>query len=438
MRRLSIATLFTIAIVFHALPAAAAPEKRVALIIGNGAYVNAAALTNPANDARVISEKLKALGFEVITGIDVTKAAFDQKIREFARALATADTAILFYAGHGMQVSGVNYLLPVDAALQSERDLQFEATPVDLLLKQMELDREDKTNIVFLDACRDNPLARSLARSMGTRSAGLVSGLAQVSSGVGTFISYSTQPGNVALDGSEANSPFTSALANHIGEVGRPITSVMTQVRKDVMAATGGKQVPWDHSSLTGDFYFAPASSTQTAAPAQPYSSSEIAALSKRLQDLEAQLKANHGGRSEEPARQAVNTPAVDSAGASQLPIDNLYRAWRTLDSATYAAQWAPDGVKINLKTGQRKGAAELSQDRVALFGRLKSAQAMYSPVFKSTDGTTALFDVTYSLTLNFRTGKTLQETACERYKVGKRGNAWVIVLNEDYAPCAN
>lgn len=433
---LKISSLVAAILVLATAQASATTEKRVALVIGNGAYVNAATLTNPANDARLMSDRLKALGFQVITGIDVTKAAFDQKVREFAKTLTTADTAVLFYAGHGLQVAGVNYLLPIDAKLDSERDLHFEATPIDVILQQMELDRENKTNIVFLDACRDNPLSRSLARSMGTRSVGLGRGLAQTNSGVGTFISYSTQPGNVALDGSEANSPFTTALAKYIGEVGRPITSVMTNVRKDVIATTGGKQVPWDNSALTGDFFFAPDASSSGVAPTAPATSTEIAALTKRMQELESQLKVSPPAPPEAQRQATPPPPAVDLAGASQLPIDNLYRAWRTLDVHTYAAQWAPDGIKINLKTGQRQTAPELSKDRVGLFARIKSAQAMYSPVFKSMDGDTAFYDVTYSLTMNFKSGKTFQETACERYKVAKRGNAWLILENQDYAPC--
>jgi uncharacterized caspase-like protein len=435
LRGLAFVIAFAIAFQAQAAPA----ERRVALVIGNGAYVNAAKLTNPANDARIVSEKLHGLGFEVVAGIDLNKAQFDQKIREFAKLLATADTAVLFYAGHGMQVAGVNYLLPIDAALESERDLQFEATPLDVILKQMELDRESKTNIVFLDACRDNPLSRSLARSMGTRSAAMGRGLAQTNSGVGTFISYSTQPGNVALDGSEANSPFTSALARHISAVGRPITSVMTSVRKDVMTATGGKQVPWDNSSLTGDFFFAPEAGAVPEVPAAPSNAGEIAALTKRMQDLEAQLRATQPTpqQQQQVARHNAAIAPVDAAGASQLPIDNLYRAWRTLDPRTYAAQWAPEAVKVDLKSGKRKGASELAKDRVGLFGRLQSAQAMYSPILRSSDEATAQFDVTYSLRLNFKNGKSIQETACERYTVGKRGDAWLILLNEDYAPCA-
>ena len=270
------------------LPAAA--EKRVALVVGNSAYAHANPLPNPVNDAGDMAKALTEVGFEVILGLDVTKQALDAKVRDFARALDRADVALFFYAGHGLQASGRNYLVPVDARLQGERDLDFEAVSVDFVLKQMELEREGKTNVVFLDACRDNPLARNLARSMGTRSASVGQGLAQVQTGVGTFIAYSTQPGNVALDGQGRNSPFTAALAKGLRESGRNLTSVMIDVRKDVLAVTGGKQVPWDHSALTGDFYFqlasAPGTLPKTAAPGP-----DADAIQKRLRELEEEVK---------------------------------------------------------------------------------------------------------------------------------------------------
>src|SRR5262245_50339315 len=240
--------------VYGALPASA--EKRVALIIGNSAYQQAGTLANPVNDAKEMATALKDLGFVVLLGLDLDKRAFDIKVRDFSRALADADTGVFFYAGHGLQIAGRNYLIPIDAQLQRERDVDFEAVGLDFILKQMELEREGKTNIVFLDACRDNPLARNLARSMGTRSPSVGQGPAQVQTGVGTFIAYSTQPGNVALDGDGRNAPFTAALLDGLKEPGRNLTSVMVEVRKQVLASPGGKQVPWDHSALTGDFYF--------------------------------------------------------------------------------------------------------------------------------------------------------------------------------------
>ena len=268
------------------LPAAA--EKRVALVVGNSNYAQVGTLTNPANDANDIASALKASGFEVILGIDVDKRGFDTKVRDFADLLEDADAAIFFYAGHGLQVAGRNFLLPVDARVQTERDLDFDAVNLDFVLKQMELGRADKTNIVFLDACRDNPFARNLARTMGTRSASIGKGLAQVDTGVGTFIAYSTQPGNVALDGTGRNSPFTAALAKRVREPDRNLTSVMIEVRKDVLAATGGKQVPWDHSALTGEFYFQPSTGERSAARGV---GEDPEALQQRMRSLEDEVK---------------------------------------------------------------------------------------------------------------------------------------------------
>jgi uncharacterized caspase-like protein len=266
----------------------AAAQKRVALVVGNSAYVHAGPLANPVNDANEVAAALRETGFEVILGRDLDKRGFDAKVRDFSRQLAAADVGIFYYAGHGLQVSGRNHLVPVDAQLQSERDLDFEAVSLDFVLKQMELEREGKTNIVFLDACRDNPLARNLARSMGTRSASIGKGLAQVQTGVGTFIAYSTQPGNVALDGEGANSPFTAALTKAIKEPGRNLTAVMIEVRKEVLASTNGRQVPWDHSALTGDFYFHPVAAPGMLPGAAPSVPPEAA---QRLKQLEEELR---------------------------------------------------------------------------------------------------------------------------------------------------
>jgi uncharacterized caspase-like protein len=271
-----------------ALPAAA--EKRVALVIGNAAYTHANALTNPVNDAADMAKALTQSGFEVTLGLDLDRRAFDEKLRAFSRGLESAGSAVLFYAGHGLQVAGHNYLVPIDAGLESERDLDFEAISLDFVLRQMEVGREGKTNIVFLDACRDNPLARNLARSMGTRSASIGQGLAEVQTGVGTFIAYSTQPGNVALDGAGRNSPFTGALSNRLVESGRNLNALMIEVRKDVLKATDGRQVPWDHSALTSDFFFAPGAQSGEGPGALPPSEREI--IQARLKAIEAQINA--------------------------------------------------------------------------------------------------------------------------------------------------
>ncbi len=247
---------------------AASAAKRVALVIGNGAYANAPTLANPKNDAEDIAAALKTLNFTVILGIDLDKRAMDRKILEFAGALSGADAGVFHYSGHGLQVAGVNYLVPVDASLESAAALDFEAVPLALVQRTME--RETKTNILFLDACRNNPLTRNLARALGTRSADIGRGLAPAESGVGTLISFSTQPGNVALDGSGRNSPYSGPLAKAIGTPGEDILSVLTAVRNEVLAATSRKQVPWENHALTAKFFFNPAASAS--APQAPLS----------------------------------------------------------------------------------------------------------------------------------------------------------------------
>jgi uncharacterized caspase-like protein len=341
--------------------APAAAQKRVALVVGNGAYSNAAALANPANDASDMAAAMKGLGIEVILGLDLDKRAFDAKVRDFSRALAaSADTGIFFYAGHGLQVAGRNYLVPIDAQLANERDLDFEAIGLDFVLKQMELEREGKTNIVFLDACRDNPLARNLARSMGTRSASIGRGLAQVQTGVGTFIAYSTQPGNVALDGVGRNSPFTAALSKGVKQPGRNLTAVMIEVRREVLAATGGKQVPWDHSALTGDFYFHLASAPSMLpkmAPPPPDSESE--ALKQRLRQVEEELK-----KKSDPQQTAklVNLAQLkervrqieDANRADQQRIFDVYRKYGPSNDPTARAAVNREVGAIQLEMARR------------------------------------------------------------------------------------
>jgi uncharacterized caspase-like protein len=242
-----------LALVATASGGEARAEKRVALVIGNAAYQNTAALNNPSNDAADLSAALQRLDFEVIEGRDLDKRAMERLVRQFGIKLAGADVALFFYAGHGLQVGGQNYLVPIDAKLASEGDVDFESLPVSLVARQME--REAKTSLILLDACRDNPLSRNLARAMSTRSSQVGQGLAEVKTGVGTLIAFSTQPGYVALDGVGRNSPYAEALLKYIEAPGQDVSGVLVEVRNDVLKATGGKQVPWEHTSLTGQVY---------------------------------------------------------------------------------------------------------------------------------------------------------------------------------------
>jgi formylglycine-generating enzyme required for sulfatase activity len=249
-------------VLFCAAPARA--EKRVALVIGNGKYINAGALANPVNDASDMAAALKGIGFTVVSGFDLDKPVAEKKIREFAGHLAGAETGVFFYAGHGLQVAGTNYIVPVDAQLSTADALEFEMIKLESVQRIME--NAAKTNILFLDACRNNPLARNLARALGTRGGTIGRGLAPAESGIGTLISFSTQPGNVAKDGSERNSPFTGPLVKRIAAPGEDILTALTAVRNEVLAATRETQVPWENHALRAKFYFNPA----PAAPAVP------------------------------------------------------------------------------------------------------------------------------------------------------------------------
>lgn len=256
----SLAAALVAAATLHATPVLA--ETRVALVVGNGAYAGADKLPNPPNDAQDIADALGPLGFHVIAGIDVTKVEFDKRLHEFAKAADGADVALFFYAGHGLQSKGVNYLIPVDATMSSESDLDFQTIALEFVLKQMD---RAKTKIVFLDACRNNPFARGLARSMGSRALSENSGLAVTAAAdIGTFIAYATQPGNVAIDGEGRNSPFTESLKDRIAAPGLSITDLMMEVRNTVAAKTHYAQIPWDHSALSSRFLFKAGATVET------------------------------------------------------------------------------------------------------------------------------------------------------------------------------
>ena len=224
---------------------ATTPEKRVALVIGNSAYQNTPPLANPKNDANEMGKVLKRVGFDVDVVVDATKSQMDQALRRFGNKLDGSNAAVFYYAGHGIQVDGVNYILPVDASLKNERDLTWEASDLTTVLKQME--GRDRVNLLFLDACRDNPLSQTLARSMGeNRSASIGRGLAPMKANAGTLISYSTKEGEVAVDGKGKHSPYTEALLKHIETQGVEIGLLLRKVREEVIAATKNKQVPWE------------------------------------------------------------------------------------------------------------------------------------------------------------------------------------------------
>ncbi|MEZ5870847.1 MAG: caspase family protein [Nitratireductor sp.] len=242
--------VLAIAGVFLASAFGAQAEKRVALVIGNGAYEHSPELTNPANDAKLISGSLSKLGFEVVSIADGSHRAILDAMAEFGRRAQGADTALFFYAGHGLEVAGRNWLLPVDADVQASSDLPATAVKIDDVIELMELS-EARIRLIVLDACRNNPLPRSLTRSANR-------GLAKIdASAAGTMVVFSAAPGEVALDGSGGNSPFSTALAKRIVEPGLEIRQMMGRVRQDVLASTNDKQVPWVNEAISGDFFLA-------------------------------------------------------------------------------------------------------------------------------------------------------------------------------------
>jgi hypothetical protein len=256
-RKLLFALLFAACFAF---PATA--EKRVGLVIGNSAYQSVSRLENPRNDALLVADTLQMLGFTLIGGgaqVELDKASFDAAVQRFGNQLIGADVALFYYAGHGLQVRGTNYLVPITANPTREADVDFQMVDVALVLRQME-EAKTRLNIVILDACRNNPFGgRGLRASDG--------GLAQMRAPEGTLLSYATQPGNVALDGTDGHSPYPRALVDTMQRPGLEVLQAFNQVGLTVKRATGSAQQPWVSTSpIDGSFYFAGAQTGEVAA----------------------------------------------------------------------------------------------------------------------------------------------------------------------------
>jgi len=221
-------------------------EQRVALVIGNGAYKDSP-LRNPPNDARAIAQALRGCGFQVIEKINSDQQEMEKAIREFGIQIQKGGVGLFYYAGHGIQLQGTNYLIPVGAVVNAEHEVKYEAVDAGRVLSEMEA-AGNRVNIVILDACRNNPFTRSF-RSVDR-------GLKKMDSPKGSILAYATAPGNVAADGEGQNGLYTSKLLLHMKTPGLPVEQVFKQVRADVMKATGESQVPWESTSLSGDFYF--------------------------------------------------------------------------------------------------------------------------------------------------------------------------------------
>jgi hypothetical protein len=247
-----IAMALTMAAFAVSTVAPAVADKRIALVIGNGAYRNTPQLANPRNDAQGVADALKRVGFEVILGLDFDKAAMEEAVIKFSRSARNADVAMFYYSGHAMQFAGTNYLVPVDAVLTDEADL-LRMIKVDEVVADLE---QAKTlRILVLDSCRDNPLAEELKRSIGpTRAVSVQRGLAKIDSPEGMIVSYATQAGRTAEDGSGHDSPYTTAFLKHIDEQDE-VGTIFRRIAADVYETTSHGQLPELSISFVGEFY---------------------------------------------------------------------------------------------------------------------------------------------------------------------------------------
>ncbi|TSE07079.1 hypothetical protein C1D09_019750 [Mesorhizobium intechi] len=386
--------------------AATAEGKRVALVIGNSKYVDAVALPNPANDARLIASTLRDAGFDVIEGIDQDNAGMHGLISKFTEESYDADVAVIFYAGHGMQVDGKNYLIPVDADLISPAYLKTRTVQVDEFIAALPAD--PAVGILILDACRDNPLGRTLAAAL-PKSRSLGAGLAPVdakSDGVGTggvLIAYATDPGAIAFDGDGVDSPYSLALAKHLTEPGVEIQSALTRVRGDVTEATQGRQRPWHNASLGREVFLGkPAAQTAppalapvadatetTTAPAPIASDPPSWEVEQRLWDeaskkntipyYEAYLDQFSSGRFATVARLDIEQLKAPTAGKQVAALDtndsNAKPGSAVRTSAADQVRAAPPKKQIVQKTRTLKPAAQRKPRRQQIVERWRNRE---------------------------------------------------------------
>ncbi|MBK6982824.1 MAG: caspase family protein [Betaproteobacteria bacterium] len=312
-RILSRAGLLAVLATTPALPQGKAQELRVALVVGNAAYPTAA-LRNPVNDAKAIGEKLRALGFDVQVRTNVTQREFTRAVSQFGQSLKPGALALFYYAGHGMQVRGRNFLIPIDAEIESEASVRSEAVDLDLLLEQL---GPARLSMVILDACRNNPFENRFRSGRGT-------GLAQIDAPKGSFLAYATAPGKVASDGEGSHGLYTAELLKAMDLPGIKVEEAFKVVRVNVIKATASEQIPWESSSLTGDYYFRPVDRTADAAKTARDVTAKQAELQAKL-DTErrqretdaASLKAEMEKLREEVRRLSAASPPAAEKPAS-------------------------------------------------------------------------------------------------------------------------
>jgi glutamate/aspartate transport system substrate-binding protein len=327
-------------------------ESRVALVIGNAAYQKSP-LRNPVNDARAIADRLQRLGFTVIRRENLRSKEIGAALREFRSRVSAGGVALFFYAGHGLQVKGVNYLPTVDADIETEEDVPTQSLNVGQVLELME-EGKARVNLVFLDACRDNPFARKF-RSISR-------GLAKVDAASGTLISFATRPGSVAADGEGKNGLYTEHLLKHMEEPGLPIEQVLKRVGASVKLASKGRQEPWTEGLLDGDFYFRTGVvATPTPAATDPAAVEltfwESIRASSNAADYRAYLDQYPDGRFAQLAKNRID--GLKTASIAPAPVAAV--------SARPSVQLAPDKLEGTLKKVRDSGAITIGHRDASL-----------------------------------------------------------------------
>jgi hypothetical protein len=357
-----VAILSAIYLLFSAHAAVA--DKRVAFVVGNGAYKNVAQLPNPPFDAEAMATALRNVGFEVVEGINLTREKMAEKLLAFGKKAQRADIAVFFYAGHGIAISGTNYLLAIDADIKSEMDVKLGAAiNIDLALDQTMGDA--KVKLVFLDACRDNPFTARIKSysASAVRSVSVQQGLAEMKSGEGTLIAFATGPGQTALDGQEGtNSPFTRALIDHITKPGVEIQQAMTEVRAQVNEETSKGQLPWGHTNLIGSVYLNPATTPNDAQA--PAARTSMAAVDNNTPEVEFWRSIKESNKLEELNAYLTKYPNGQFRSLAQARIASIEKGPSTttrgagtgVDPETYTEKASQSTEnQIGLDKGQRR-----------------------------------------------------------------------------------
>jgi len=308
-----------------------------ALVIGNAAYPGHTALANPVNDATDMARRLEKYGFDVVTLTDASNKEMDKALLVFRNDLKGSDVGLFFFAGHGMQISGVNYLLALDTPMNDETDAKHGSLSLDKVIETLDTSKVS-TKIIMLDACRNNPWGRAWQRS----AVGL--GLAPVHAPKGTIIGYATSPGELASDGAGRNGAYTGAILQHIDEPDCVIETMFKRVRNTVAAETRGKQTTWEHTSLSGNFSF----NLSLGSLITIYASGALADAmfvidpSKKSHQIIAELK-SHNWYTQNDA-----LPRLTAAAVAKIKLDNLFVIGRNIYQAACGNARAAEGFVKN------------------------------------------------------------------------------------------